>query len=306
VTYASSGTNAINVGGVNTYTGNTVVASGILRMGSATAGNANSTYIVGSTAQLNINGSNGVQIGALSGNGAVTLGNTGGKAIIGGKNIDSTFEGTFTSNAGQTTALEKIGTGTLRLNGFSNSGSTPYTGTTTITAGTLLINGSMAGSAGTIIASGATLGGSGAVSSITANSGAKIAPGDGGIGTLTGTSLSLNTSATFNFDLSASGNSSDTLTLSGAFTDNTGTADTYVFNFTGGQIDTTYTLVNFGSTNFADVSQFSVASGIGGTFALNGTTLTFTSVPEPGTWGVLGAGFAILAIARRRFNSRNS
>jgi autotransporter-associated beta strand protein len=305
VTYASSGNNAINAGGVNTYTGNTVVASGILRMNSATSGNANSAYIVGSNAQLNINGSNGVQIGALSGNGLVTLGNNGGKAIIGAKNTDTTFSGTFTSNAGQTTALEKIGTGTLRLNGFSNSGTTPYTGTTTITAGTLLVNGSMAASAGTIIASGATLGGTGAVSSITANTGANIAPGDGGIGTLTATALSINNGTHFVFDLGTA-NASDMLALSGALTADSGTS-LYTFDFSGGEVNGVYTLATFASTNLS-VSQLNASGNYAGTFAIaNGNTLTFTAsaVPEPATWALIGAGLGVtlLSIRRRRATS---
>ena len=64
------------------------------------------------------------------------------------------------------------------------SAANTYTGTTVVSNGTLLVNGSLAGAAS--VANGATLGGAGTIGgSLTVNSGARLAPGSGAIGTLT-------------------------------------------------------------------------------------------------------------------------
>lgn len=73
-----------------------------------------------------------VQLGALSGSGAIQRGSSAGGAAtvsIGGANLDSVFSGIITSPE---LGLEKLGTGTLTLNG-----SNTYGGATTIRAGTL-------------------------------------------------------------------------------------------------------------------------------------------------------------------------
>ncbi len=64
------------------------------------------------------------------------------------------------------------------------SGTNSYTGSTTINGGTLEVNGSIASSSGVTINSGGTLAGSGTVPSVVLASGAAIAPGASGSGTL--------------------------------------------------------------------------------------------------------------------------
>lgn len=75
-------------------------------------------------------------------------------------------------------ALEKTGSSTWTL-----TGSGDFSGTTNINQGTLMVNGSLAGSAVTV-ASGGRLGGSGTVGALTLAEGGRIAPGNS-IGTLT-------------------------------------------------------------------------------------------------------------------------
>ncbi|WP_188580808.1 autotransporter domain-containing protein [Tistrella bauzanensis] len=75
-------------------------------------------------------------------------------------------------------AFAKTGAGTLTL-AADNS----FTGTTTVEAGRLNVDGSLAGSAQTTVRDGATLGGTGTVGNLAIASGARLAPG-GSIGTL--------------------------------------------------------------------------------------------------------------------------
>ena len=91
--------------------------------------------------------------------------------------------GSNTFNAGQIgagwTLLDKAGSSTWTLTGTAS-----YGGPTTVSAGTLLVNGSLASSNGVTVASGATLGGIGTVASTTVNSGGNLSPGNS-IGTIT-------------------------------------------------------------------------------------------------------------------------
>lgn len=87
---------------------------------------------------------------------------------------DSAPDATFLTGA---RALEKRGTGTLTI-----AGTSAYTGTTTVSGGTLQVTGSIASSSGLTVDSGATLVGTGTVPATTNNG--TVAPGTVG-GTLT-------------------------------------------------------------------------------------------------------------------------
>jgi hypothetical protein len=252
---------------------------------------------VGGTASFNVNNQNTITIGGISGYGTTTLGN--GSLNVGGNNVSTTYSGAFTGSS--TAAITKSGTGTLRLTASPITNTLNYLGAVNVSNGTLLVNGSLANASGFTVATGATLGGLGTVSAITANAGAKIAPGDsafsGGIGTLTATTLSITNGTHFVFDLGTL-NASDMLALSGALTADSG-ASLFTFDFSGGEVNDVYTLATFASTNLS-VSQLNASGAYAGTFAITGgNTLTFTAsaVPEPATWVLIGAGLGVTLLS---------
>jgi fibronectin-binding autotransporter adhesin len=128
-----------------------------------------------------------------------------------------------------------------------------------------------------------------------------LAPGltTGHIATLTGDDLTLDGAGVMQFELSPFDSTGDLLTLIGAFTK--GSAGSFVFDFEGGGLnDTTYTLVQFSSTDFAaaDFSYIDLGAGLSGTFTLTANELLFT-IPEPGSASLFLGGLALLALRRR-------
>jgi rhamnogalacturonan endolyase len=108
--------------------------------------------------------------GGLGGHNAVTW-------KVGGLNTDATNAASFSGIV----ALQKVGSGTWALTGAST-----HTGTTVVSNGTMLVNGSFNGSPVTI--NGGVLGGVGVIAGapVTVNSGGRLAPGNPpGIGILT-------------------------------------------------------------------------------------------------------------------------
>ena len=95
------------------------------------------------------------------------------------QNTNSTFTGVIASDNG-TLSVTKSGTGTLAL-----SGANTYSGTTTINAGALQVDGSLGAGAVTVKTSAALTGAGSLSGPVMVQSGAMLAPGDGGIGTLT-------------------------------------------------------------------------------------------------------------------------
>lgn len=257
-------------------------------------------------------------IGELSGAVGSSLGGNpvGGRFVewsVGGLNTSSTFSGAIVDGAGAA-KLAKVGSGTLTLDGTST-----YTGATTVSAGTLLVNGAL-GNTAVAVNNGGTLGGSNGTigtgtAAVTVNSGGTLAPGNSP-GTLTvNGSTTLNAGSTFAYQYTGSGTAADlvdvngTLTINGA---NLTLEDLGIYNMGDKFTLFAYDTLTPGSTfsGYADDQSYAFADGTwrinydDTTAGLNGGTgtnyITITAVPEPAA-ALLG-GLGVLALFRRRRN----
>ena len=179
-------------------------------------------------------------IGGLSGDASTVLAGFNVKAkgtgtwIVGGANTDETFRGVINNNdqAGShpgTTTIEKIGSGDWRL-----TGNNVYSGTTTVSKGRLIVNGTHSGTGAVTVQTGATLAGTGALAAATTvNTGATLQVGDtlvNGRGLTFNNTLRLNGTAALN--VLANRTKSNTITLKGATT----ISSTAVLQINGGEM----------------------------------------------------------------------
>ncbi|MBL9115326.1 MAG: cadherin domain-containing protein [Verrucomicrobiaceae bacterium] len=205
------GAGTLVLSGNNGHTGTTTVSEGTLTYGIANALSTGAVTVDGSTAILNLSTfSDSV--------GAVLVDNGG--TISGSGTLTSTdgFElrsGTVSAPLAGSVALLKSGTGTAVL-----SGNNTYTGQTTVSEGTLTVNGNVAnGSAATdvVVQSGAALNGSGVIAgAIGVSSGGTLAPG-AGVGIMTAGAVALASSSTLSMQIEGDvpGTSHDKLNISG-------------------------------------------------------------------------------------------
>ncbi len=128
------GTGLLVLSGTNTYAGSTTISAGTLQLGSnTTLPSATDVNLNGSGAILDVNGKV-ITVGSIAGvsGTSISLGN-GSLATSG--NLSATFSGVISGNG----PFTKGGTGTLWL-----SGNNTFTGTTTISGGTLKLTNSLA------------------------------------------------------------------------------------------------------------------------------------------------------------------
>jgi autotransporter-associated beta strand protein len=206
-------------------------------------------------------------------------------------------------------ALTKNGAGTLTL-----SGENSYTGVTTVTLGTLLVNGTHSGGSanGYTVALGGILGGTGAITtaSLTTAGGSKLTPGGTGIAedlsitlasgaALMNISSSSNDSGAYLFDLAAPSASDKIVLTLGTLNIGTMTNADFVFTELAGFTNGTYVLFDASSpiagsvTSAMDSIIFS--GGRTGTLSLDtiNNNVILTVVPEPSAVALLGLGVAV-------------
>jgi len=185
-----SGTGTLTLALTNAYTGPTTINAGTLNFtpaGNLTTGQlpAASPVILAPASTLDLTGLSQTiaSLASLTGSGGGLLTNSGTNAVtlILSNNTPATvtFSGTLADAGTNPLTLIKAGTYTQILAGTSS-----YTGPTTVTAGSLLINGPLAGT-GPLTVNG-LLGGTGRLTgSALIENGATLAPGVAGTGTLT-------------------------------------------------------------------------------------------------------------------------
>ncbi len=274
-----SGANALNKNGAgtvvlggaaaNTYTGATNVNAGTLRVGSAANKITNTSAVnVAAPGTLDLNNFNET-VGSIAGAGNITLGSA---TLTAGNATNTLFSGVVSGTGG----LTKAGTGTLEL-----SGANTYTGTTAVSAGTVVASnvtalGTTAG--GTTVANGATLRinnvaiGAEAVTVNGAGVGAAGALQGTGTASLAG-NVALATASTVGATAAA-----DTLTLSGVVSGANALtkagAGTVVL--TGANTYTGATTINAGTVVASNATALGTLAG--GTTVAAGATLNINNV----------------------------
>jgi len=309
------GGGTLTLSGSNGYTGVTSLNGGVLSLGNASALARTGTISFGG-GSLQYSGSNTVDYSAK-------ISNSGSAITIDTNGQNVTFaSGVGSSNTG---GLTKSGLGTLVL-----SGSNTFFGATTVSAGALIINGSLTSSPVTV-ASGGTLGGSGRIGSlVTVQSGGVLSPGNSP-GALTTAALNLQAGSMTLMQIVGAGTAAG---VSGNDYDQTliTTANslTYggdlVLSFLGSPLfdnGTMFSLFSFSGTaggGFNTVTTAAGSSGYSGmTFQHNangnwytpdtsrGQYLVFdpasgqlSIVPEPSTWVMAAIASGLVALKFRR------
>jgi autotransporter-associated beta strand protein/T5SS/PEP-CTERM-associated repeat protein len=224
----SGGTGNLTITGVGTTWTN---ANDLFVGGTSAAAGGTGTLTVSAAAAVNVGGTlklwnsaSGVSVtsagsalsvaGLTNPNGTVPTLTIGASAAL---NVTDGLGTTFSGTIAGAGAVTKSGAGTFTL-----TGNNTYGGQTTVSAGTLLVNGQAGANSGTgtgpVVINGGTLGGTGRVGgTIEVNSTARLAPG-ASLGTLTvaGNTV-LNLGGRFAVEVDASG-TNDHLTLEGSST----------------------------------------------------------------------------------------
>jgi autotransporter-associated beta strand protein len=174
-----------NSGGTTTFSnastaGNATVTTnnggGVFFADTSSGGQASFTTNAGGVFDISQLTSGGTTAGSIAGGGNYFLGAN--ALTVGSNNLSTTVSGVISDGGvggGAGGALVKVGSGTLTL-----SGANTYTGTTTVNAGTLEVDGSIAPSSLLSVNNGGTLIGTGTVGNTQINSGAVFAPGAAG------------------------------------------------------------------------------------------------------------------------------
>jgi autotransporter-associated beta strand protein len=240
-----------------------------------------------------------VTVGSIEGNGTVLLGAN--NLIVGSNNLSTVMTGGLFGAAGisGTGSLIKVGTGTLEFAAGDplslENGNNDYTGGTIVTAGTLLVNNISGSGTGTgaVQVTGGTLGGTGTIAGTVTvgtgtGAGAFISPG-ASPGTLTiQSSLTLNSDATYQFELNSTIGDADKIIANGV------TLNGAAFSFTdlgSGELPVGTTFVVIDNTSsaaisgiFSNLTDKSEFSNNGNTYEVSyeggtGNDLTLTVTP---------------------------
>jgi fibronectin-binding autotransporter adhesin len=305
------------------YTGGASVTNGAILVNSASklgTGALSFDQTAGNSTSVTLN--NATQsIGGLSSTWVDTTGTRAQTLTLNGTalTINQSVDGSFSSGAVSTLTSVIAGTGSVIKDGAATLtlGSTnTYTGTTTVNAGKLVINGNISTSTLTTVASGGTLGGSGTVGALTVLANGTLAPGNSP-GILNAGNSNLQASSTLGIEINGATlgtqydqlNVTGTVTLAGLLSVTMGytPADSALF----------FIIANDGLPTDVIAGTFSNAPVNGGTYNLGGqdfkisyfgdsagnaftggNDVVLMAVPEPAA-ALLGS-LGLLTLLRRR------
>ncbi|MGL5016766.1 MAG: autotransporter-associated beta strand repeat-containing protein, partial [Luteolibacter sp.] len=253
------------------------------------------TVASGATFEMN---NTSVIVDELSGAGTINKGtwDTPVTLTIGVNDGSGNFSGMLAQPVGTALSLVKQGSGTQILSGMNT-----YKGPTTVSAGTLVINGNQSAANGAVSVTG-KLTGSGTVGGATTIDSAGIHNAGnptvaGGVGSQAFSStLNYANGSIFEWDLNANSTASgfDTVSAVGNITVGTATVFKVIFG-TGVDLNNTFWSTPFTTESWSMTSIFGKAFSSGsfssvtstadpitqGSFSITGSTLTWTAVPEP-------------------------
>ena len=260
LTQSSSG--KLILSGANTYTGATTISAGTLQLGASSVIPDGSALSVASGATFNLAGFSET-VGSLAGAGTVTSSAAGTMTLTaGGNSTTTTFSGIIQNGTATSVALTKLGSGTLTL-----SGANPYTGATTVSAGTLALTGSGAIGASAVTVSGGT-----------------FSPGGIGAGDASNAAgtLTISSGGTVHFDLAEpSSTADDQIQVAGAIT----LGGTLTVNNLAGFAAGTYRLMTCSGTPTGSFATINLPAGYGGSVILgSGFVDLALSAALPVTW----------------------
>jgi len=199
------------------------------------------------------------------------------------------------NGSGVASGLTKAGNGTWTLTQANT-----YTGATTVTAGTLIINGDQsAANGGVTVAAAGTLGGSGIIGGTTELNG-KLSPGNSP-GTITFANLNVNNGSTVLFE------AGDLTVVTGQLDLNS----TWTLSLSANanwQLGGTTVLFDYGTIAASPwlsptIVDNTLLGGSGLTLSDDGSKIYlngYSAVPEPATWGLLAFSLTTVALLRRR------
>jgi autotransporter-associated beta strand protein len=309
-----SGSGTLILTGANAYSGPTLINSGTLQVGNGgTTGSlgsgtisdngtltfnrsdsiaianivlGNGNLVQSGTGTLILTGSNSYSGTTTISSGTLQVGNGGTTGSFGAGNITNNSILAFNRSDSITYTGVISGTGSLMQSGSGKlilTGTSTYTGPTTINSGTLSVNGSIASSAVTVN-SGGKLGGTGTTGAVTVANGGQIAPGNS-IGTITVSSLTLNSGSTTTMELSTAAN--DRINVTGAATLGGTLA---LVPAAGAYTATSYRLIQAGSITGTFASVTGQVGGLNNTVQYSATAvdLILTPVVAPPTTFLFG------------------
>lgn len=268
----------------------------------------NNATNTGSASILNNSASGKLTFNGTNFNPAVTGVTVARTLTLGGSNtMDNAISGQIVDNdsgAGGIISVVKQDAGKWILTDTNG-----YTGTTDVTAGTLVVNGNISTSSLTTVSSGATLGGSGTVGALTVLDGGTLAPGNSP-GTLNTGTISLADTSALVFELNPTDftvgtNINDLISVTGNLTlDGILNVAATSGDFLAATAGTTWRLFEYNGTLTDNVVSFGSMPSLGGGLVWEIDTaivgqVNLVVIPEPGA-ALLGSFGLILLLRRRR------